>query len=133
MTAIDELKRLLDERGVDWDVFKVSSTEYVHWTNDDGLWCAASVGELRELSKLHINILSTTPEQAIAATLGNDGVGRTNDGVAERGTCHIVEERASDTDAYWEDTLVMECGAEFVWSGSDNPVYCPYCGGKAVE
>lgn len=68
-SATDELRRLLDERGVEWDTFSVGNTEYIHWTNNDGHWCAASIGG--PLS-LHVNILSATPEQAVEATLGSD-------------------------------------------------------------
>ena len=81
-TATERLRELLDERGVEWDTFSVGNTEYTHWTNRDGRWCAASIGGPQSL---HVNILSATPEQAIAATLGNDGVTteyqRSNDGV----------------------------------------------------
>ena len=72
MSPTERLRRMLDERGVEWDVFEICGTEYVHWTNGDGLWCAASVGEP---SKLHVNILNATPEQTIAATLPESDAG----------------------------------------------------------
>lgn len=69
--AIERLHELLDERGVEWDTFPVGNTECTHWTNRDGRWCEAIIcGSQR----LHVNILGASPEQAIAATLGNDGV-----------------------------------------------------------
>ena len=74
MTATDELRRMLDERGVEWDMFSVCDTEYTHWTNSDGHWCAANIDW--PLS-LNVTIISVTPAQAIAATLG-------------RGTCRKV-------------------------------------------
>lgn len=76
-SAIERLRELLDERGVKWDTFSVSNTEYIHWTNSDGHWCEASIGG--PLS-LHVSILSATPEQAIAATLGaSDATGERQD------------------------------------------------------
>ena len=113
MTATDELCRMLDERGVEWDTFSVSNTEYTHWTNNDGHWCAASIGG--PLS-LHVNILSVTPEQAIAATLG-------------RGTCHIT-----DNGPWGYPYVCSECSASFdpdVNGGDFN--FCPNCGRKVVD
>jgi hypothetical protein len=115
MTATDELRRLLDERGVEWWYgFNEKSTVF-DGEHDVRYEVDGILGLLFIRSALNV-----TPEQAIEATLGRE-------------TCRIVEERANDTDVYWEDTLVMECGAEFIWAGSDNPVYCPYCGRKVVE
>jgi hypothetical protein len=66
---IKELQAMLDELGVEWNKFSVSNTEYIHWTNRDGHWCAASIGG--PLS-LHVSILSVTPEQAVTATVGTE-------------------------------------------------------------
>lgn len=122
MSVTEDLRRMLDERGIEWNTFSVSNAEYIHWTNSDGHWCAASIGG--PLS-LHVNILSATPEQAIAATLG-------------RGTCHIVK-KWSDSD-YVEDWnyLCSECGC-FIGVYERDPEtgdvisadnYCPNCGRK---
>lgn len=132
-TATERLRAMLDERGVEYEVSVENATgfEHVIWhPNKFSQWDWNEEFGAGWLTGWQQGI---TPEQAIAATLGNDGAGRTNDGVAERKTCRIVAVRASDTDVYWEDTLVMECGAEFVWAGSDYPPRCPYCGGKVVE
>ena len=78
MTATDKLRRLLDERGVEW---------WEGWTKDltnfDGangvryqVECIPAINMLFARS-----IQPITPEQAIAATLGNDGVGRSKNGV----------------------------------------------------
>lgn len=135
MSATDELRRLLDERGVEYEVdeeyaMKYPPTQKVTWSSiiagDDMTitaqdYCIGTNEDGSEEYCLDLEFHQLfTPEQAIAATL-------------ERKTCRIVEERASDTDAYWEYTLVMECGAEFIWAGSDYPICCPYCGGKVVK
>lgn len=65
MTATDELRRMLDERGVEWwegwdkDLTLFDGADGIRWIADYML------GELFLRS-----VLSITPEQAIAATLG---------------------------------------------------------------
>lgn len=76
-SATDELRRMLDERGVwhedDEDVTRFFGPDgfevVMQWDIDGKLDC---------LTPLYL-----TPAQAIVATLGNEGVGRSNDGVAE--------------------------------------------------
>lgn len=87
MTATDELRRMLDERGVEWTDggmfhrthWVIDGIHYVAFEQSGKLYLQSSMGPL-------------TPEQAIAATLGNEGVARSNDGVAElgAGTCRRV-------------------------------------------
>lgn len=120
MTATEKLRRLLDERGVEWNTFSVGNTEYTHWTSSDGHWCAASIGGLLSL---HVNILDATPAQAVEATLG-------------RGTCRMEPFIYEDTGAFIE---CSECGWQLFdadysidaareWLG-----YCPCCGRKVVD
>lgn len=73
MTATDELRHLLDERGVEWTDggFPSTATE----------WCANGVvwhGLLRDGTIELVAML--TPAQAIAATLGPTVTGETSDG-----------------------------------------------------
>ena len=73
MTATDELCRLLNERGVEWDELVghpvVVGTE---WHDSDGYPCTA----LEHAYDVPDGLLSVqanlTPEQAIEATLGSD-------------------------------------------------------------
>ena len=73
-----------------------------------------------------------TPAQAIAATLGNEGVARSNDGVAElgAGTCHETM-----IDRFFRGC--SECG--YMWEymygigRCQRPNYCPNCGRKVVD
>lgn len=109
----ETLRAMLDERGVEWDTFSVSNTEYTHWTNSDGHWCAASIGG--PLS-LHVNILNATPEQAIAATLGP-------------GTCHVkAAKKIGDLFGF-----SLSCWHSMVNPFDDHPDYCPWCGAKVVD
>lgn len=67
MTATDELRRLLDERGVEWrDDSSIYGTRRTVWTADGVTYVAAEVsGRLKVSGYL-------TPQQAVEATLGSD-------------------------------------------------------------
>ena len=121
MTATDELRRLLDERGVEWTygddtVSYASDGRWFHaWAYNDDTMCV-SMGYL-------------TPAQAVEATLG-------------RGTCH-------DTGEDKERFCCSECGSRshiateyrkfdeygnksehFLFVG--NPRFYPSCGRRVV-
>lgn len=105
MTATDELRRILDERGVE----HYDGTECTLWLKDEHGY-RASADELTS-GRLSVHIWCDTPEQAIAATLG-------------AGTCHEVED---------EDTgfiVCSECGA--VHDESYTSYYCWCCGRKVA-
>lgn len=115
MTATDKLRRMLDERGVEWcdssdeNVLHTTWNDMDCWFNEfpDG-WTAWGMAK------------RGTPEQAIAATLG-------------AGTCHNVSYRLDESrfhcsecerGGWWED----------VADGRDKvPRYCPNCGRKVVH
>ncbi len=118
-TATDELRRLLDERGVEWDygIGGAYTTEFSangvmlnfrDW--GDGVICSTIL----------------TPEQAIAATLGT-------------GTCHDIAETPRYTDKTRFECSA--CGYEYSAVGGfgcdygDSPDfdYCPNCGRKVVD
>ena len=70
MTATEQLRKLLDERGVEWSDRANAWTYETHWKGADGKPVCASqrsdgIGDL--VLKQHV-----IPEQAIAATLGSD-------------------------------------------------------------
>ena len=65
MSATDELRRLLDDRGAEWDG---ESYEGVTFWNDDTNLAVASEGKDEKLWVSQY----LTPEQAIAATLGDN-------------------------------------------------------------
>ena len=115
MTATDELRRLLDERGVEYVGTHQAFTAW--WGDHDLYWSAMEVydGEL----DLGTNMSNVSPEQAIDATLG-------------RGTCQV---KGSIIDTYeynrWEYEL--SCGHTIIWEDSEPPNYCPNCGAKVVD
>ena len=111
MNATEELRRMLDERGVEWEDCSNGST-YVEYEGE--AWRFDPDGYFDALCIYHY--CSYTPEQAVDATLG-------------RGTCRL--EDYEDTGIY----VCSECGAVapedfmayYCWS------YCPNCGAKVVE
>ena len=134
MSATDELRRLLDERGVEWKAFDVFE-QTTQWSTHSGAfvyWAREQDGRLLvETTAPTKYSASCTPEQAIAATLG-------------AGTCEADE---TDTIKCWVkckdepstehmDLIhVMECSAcggtyEHV-NGSYE--FCPRCGRKVVD
>lgn len=105
MTATDELRRMLDERGVE----HYDGTKSTLWLKDEHGY-RASADELTS-GRLSVHIWCDTPAQAIAATLG-------------AGTCHEVED---------EDTgfiVCSECGA--VHDKDYTSYYC-WCCGRRIE
>lgn len=116
MTATDELRRLLDERGVEW-----TGGHYTDW--DDANGHPAEAFEFD--GTLYVSCV-LTPEQAVEATLG-------------RGTCRDLAE----TPEYRDKTefKCSECGYEYSAVGGfgcdagDAPDfnYCPNCGRKVVD
>ena len=112
MTATDELRRLLDERGAEWDElvghFVVVGTA---WYDRDGYSCTA----LEHADDVPDGMLSVqanlTPAQAVEATLG-------------RGTCKW-EPADFITEGEWWNT---SCGESFTWEPDGTPNYCPNCG-----
>lgn len=118
-TAIERLRELLDERGVK----HVGNGGMTRWTNEHGCVCRAFT-RLGDQS-VDVAILGTTPEQAVAATLGC-------------GTCRNVSNTPSGF-------LCSECGwGDFDESShllttskfTDNdggPNYCPNCGREVVD
>ena len=120
MTATDELRRMLDERGVEWESCPHCST-YVEYKGE-----AWRFDYDEPFDQLAIVCLSGyTPAQAIEATLG-------------RGTCHPVANdnltESEGTGDAWADC--SECGhllCVLTDPSSQMPNYCPNCGRKVVR
>lgn len=108
MTATEELRRMLDERGVD---YRVSATGY---SIDIGPYTTAYAN--RSDTTLDVSLRQVTPEQAVAATLG-------------RGTCHVkAVKKLGDSFGF-----KLSCGHSMVNPFDDRPDYCPWCGAKVVD
>ena len=122
MTATDELRRMLDERGVEWCPSAWDRSTETYWKTADGNGCLAIQGE----TKLRLSFADyLTPEQAIEATLG-------------RGTCHaIVSDNLTESEGTgdaWANC--SECGhllCVLTDPSSPMPNYRPNCGRKVVD
>ena len=116
MSATEELRRMLDERGVEW--WDSSDDNVLHTTwNDMNCW----FNEFPDGWTAWGMAKRGTPEQAIAATLG-------------RGTCHATSN--PPVPKHW--TGCSNCGS--VWDFFYNicgymgpPNFCPKCGAKVVD
>lgn len=113
MTATDELRRLLDERGVE-HIDIGGMTEFVGL---NGRICRAYTRP--EPITVDVAVIAAQPEQAIAATLG-------------RGTC---KNKATSLRTFWCDRC--DCALED-WMDVGGKLinglrYCPNCGRKVVE
>lgn len=114
-SAPDELRALLDERGVEWDYgitgatttrFCVNGIDLTFAPMRDGLVCSTIL----------------TPEQAIATTLG-------------RGTCKMVVDnhhRVDKVTTSW-GCVCSACGSFHQYSHGEGWAYCPSCSAKVVE
>lgn len=131
MTATDELRAMLDERGVEWETdrsgFRVMWGKPVDEFHDTMQFKA--VDNALPNGGLNVHICGFTPEQAIAATLG-------------AGTC----EDLGGTDANGRDVFNCSgCGCVlslYDIDGSNNictsfifdyPRFCPECGARVVR
>jgi predicted RNA-binding Zn-ribbon protein involved in translation (DUF1610 family) len=118
MTTTEELRRLLDERGVKHTDAEDGHTQYTLWSDGDHEIAACNSGE-------RLAVYNLTPEQAIAATLGR---GTCHDkGNIERFICSECGCRLDLQDDDWEATMWLADGAAMV------PRYCPNCGRRVVE
>jgi len=119
-TATEELRRMLDERGVEWHDTKIGKGFITVFEHDGITWVVTehSSGRLSvkgSVKPTQGHYDGMTPAQAIAATLG-------------RGTCHIT-----DNGPWGYPYVCSECGASFdadVNNGEFN--YCPNCGARCV-
>lgn len=116
MTATDELRKMLDERGVEWMDDSYAQLWCTVWHGQDGKQWRMTENQSGMLTEL--KAWKATPAQAIAATLG---------AVA----CKNV------APSYLE-FLCSECG--FVYYRNDENFYgdndwhfCPNCGRKVVD
>ena len=110
-SATDELRRLLDERGVEWWAGEDECDRKTHWESSGLTWeyyndenGDAWLGFLGACES------DVSPAQAIDATLG-------------RGTCH----RKWRKDGY---AFCSECGYNITGPWAH---YCPACGKRVVE
>ncbi len=123
-SATDELRRLLDERGVEYE----GGERSVRWRDRNGVMMQAFPLADGELG---MGVWSCTPEQAIAATLGSSKCSNDCTNSERTETCH-VESSIIDTYEYNRWEYELSCGHTIIWEDSEPPRYCPECGTKVV-
>lgn len=118
MNATDELRQLLDERGVE----HYDGVESTLWLKDEHGY-RASADELTS-GRMSVHIWCETPEQAIAATLG-------------RGECRFVTVVDKDSSRRHRGNIAecdccgYRCAIGFIQD--ERFRYCPNCGAKVVD
>jgi hypothetical protein len=122
MSATDELRRLLDEQGIEYREYQPNPfEETTAWdldVSDIRHEVYASFEEFGSGSTL-LRFWNCTPEQAVAATMG-------------KGTCRNVHEPPRDA-TFWPAPhfKCSRCGATYV--STDYAYYCPSCGRKVRD
>lgn len=112
MTATDELRRLLDERGVEYETDDRNGLR-------ETIWCGVAAFQLSPTAKMTMII---TPEQAIAATLGNSR----------------AEQTCRNEWAEFGKFRCSECWTQVdaISTNTTQPMpikHCPNCGAKVVS
>lgn len=119
MTATEELRRLLDEKGVEWwEPVQVEGSAFTRWNIDGVSWTASTVHGRDNALRIAANTI--TPAQAIAATLG-------------RGTCKVDGTIKWDWDRcepYWRHEL--SCGHTATTLEPEPPRFCAECGSRVI-
>lgn len=114
MTATEELRRLLDERKVEWSKGAYPNEARTYWMD--------MVARPWNEKRLYVMAL-LTPEQAVKATLG-------------RGACRIVGGKCDQCGAIVREKAVtywVPTGDGIKTARHHDARYCPNCGAKVVE
>ncbi len=128
MTATEKLRRLLDERGVEYRTHGTTDRTWFEVGNIS--WCVIE----RENGNLTANAVFLTPEQAIAATLGSCNCSDNCTNSGRTGTCYDTGEsrifHCSECGLGLDDVFIDD---EEYYPFADFPRFCPCCGAKVVE
>lgn len=157
MTSTDDLRRLLDERGVEYEAEDMQTNMQTYW----GDWCFMEPLDAKPHTlgaQCELMLIPATPEQAIAATMGNDDnlLERENSKLEHKlsnmetkllkaqeridelnatlssGTCEM--HRYKNALGFIDEWKCSECNADVSGIADDTPPnYCPNCGRKIVS
>lgn len=135
LTAIDELRRLLDELGVEYE----GGERSVRWRDRNGVMMQAFPLADGELG---MDVWSCTPEQAIAATLGSSSCTNNCTNGERTVTCNADETETwecvcDQIGRYGKRVTVhvmecSECGHTYEHVNGDYE-FCPRCGRRIEE
>lgn len=117
MSATERLRKLLDERGVEWQdqegPFPITA-----WESNDVIWVAKAY----RTGVFSVETRPVTPEQAIAATLGGQPAKLTAEQVRE-----AIESNS------WAETSTIREFNDSSWQAIADELNAALGGGKAVE
>lgn len=128
MTATEELRALLDERGVKWGNIRRDGSESNFLTeyqfDDNGGKAVVIERAIGGGLSVEIHRYNLTPAQAVEATL-------------RRGECHMTLRDDIRGHAYQDTYECSECGEQVTrdtfMGESEPPKFCPNCGREVVE
>ena len=130
-SGTDELRRLLDERGVEWWQKKRHTCWKVSKGQEVEMWRAWEAPDGSLTLKVDY-IYGLTPAQAIAATLGSCNCSDNCTNGERTGTCKLIN-AADDLGKGTSSCMCFECGYTALDDWWDEFKYCPNCGRKVVE
>ena len=135
-TATEVLRRLLDERGVEWHDTKIGKGFITVFEHDGITWIVTehSSGRLSvkgcvKPTQGHYD--GMTPEQAIAATLGVTDARPTQ--AESSGTCHIKPWKMEHDTGFFDCMECSECGYVTDVSEWAKATYCAGCGRRVEQ
>ncbi len=117
MTATDELRKMLDERGVEWMDDSYAQLWCTVWHGQDGKQWRMTENQSGMLTEL--KAWKVTPAQAIAATLG-------------AGTCQLKRASWDNGTCTW-GCICSACDAHLEHETGIGYNFCPNCGRKVVD
>jgi len=117
MSATDELRRLLDERGVKW--WPMHDDEAGYHEDRDTEFLVYGCKHVAHEWGCRLQVGMLTPEQAIAATLGAR-------------TCELVN-AADDLGNGTSSCMCDKCGYTALDDWWDEFNFCPHCGRRVVD
>ena len=135
MTATEKLRRMLDEQGVEWEQRPQGGWYTTEWTGRYGK-CNA----MEWKPTLTVMMPNLTPEQAIAATLGDADYERRMDellcrltnGKWSKSRSYSVDFMVPCVDEAYEDATLGGGECELVYGEDDEGIdgwWCQSCGG----
>lgn len=132
MTATDELRRMLDERGVGHE----DTANTTVWEGSDGARHMASHvyprGSTRPSDERLVLMCNATPEQAVAVTLGRGECRNESKVMDEHGQARFA---CSECGAWIDSRMLWNPeyrNGESPWVNDCKLNFCPNCGRKVV-
>ena len=125
----EEVRRMLDEREIDYTIDDSNDYEIIEWSSAYNLWWQFVYDPYEEMPYGELRLLEAggsthlTPEQAIAATVGRPKVKKVRGTTYDEHGSEVYYLACSGCGEWIDGDL--DCITEF-----DGPNFCPNCGGE---